>query len=250
MICFFFLIIVCVIILFENNVSFSILFGPFILFYYRVVRNRNKNRKELMESIASNEGGGNLKDIIATPSLYICYATGFVRYYDYRVSHIPSHHIRNWIYRNLYLMKLHKSATIYYGAQIRKPFNIKIGKGTTIGDNAILDGRNGIEIGCNVNLSSNVSIWTEQHDHRDPWFRCETQKKEKVVIGDRAWLGPNTIILHDVKIGEGAVVAAGAVVTKDVGDYQIVGGIPAKVIGERNHNLLYDNSKGIYNPFL
>ena len=178
------------------------------------------------------------------------YVTGFIRYYDYRVGKIPSHHIRNFIYRYVYLMDIEPTVTIYYGAQIRKPFKIKIGSGSTIGDNAILDGRNGIEIGNNVNLSSNVSIWTEQHDHRDPWFRCETQKKEKVVIGDRAWIGPNTIILHDVKIGEGAVVAAGAVVTKDVGDYQIVGGIPAKRIGERNHNLLYDNDKGIYNPFL
>jgi len=127
---------------------------------------------------------------------------------------------------------------IYYGAEIRNPYGLQIGKGSIIGDNAILDARNGIKIGNNVNFSSNVSIWSEQHDHRDPYFR-NTQKKKMIEIGDRVWIGPNTIILHSVNIGEGAVIAAGAVVTKDVPPYAIVGGVPAKIIGERNHDLRY-----------
>lgn len=127
---------------------------------------------------------------------------------------------------------------IYYGAEIRNPYGLHIGKGSIIGDRAILDARNGINIGNNVNLSSNVSIWSEQHDHRDPLFR-NSQKKKIINIGDRVWIGPNTIILHSVNIGEGAVVAAGAVVTKDVPPYTIVGGVPAKIIGERNHDLRY-----------
>ena len=45
-----------------------------------------------------------------------------------------------------------------------------------------MDGRNGIKIGENVVFASNVRIWTEQHDHRDPWFRCETQKHNPVII--------------------------------------------------------------------
>ena len=61
---------------------------------------------------------------------------------------------------------------------------------------------------------------------------------------------PWQIILHSVAIGEGAVVGAGAVVTKSINSYDIVAGIPAKKIGERNRNLLYDNNLGIYNPFL
>ena len=232
----------------ENNLIFAIVFSPLVHVYMLMSRRRDQK----LISYSNNKLGNNEKcpPQSGRPSVIVLYVTGFVRYYDNRVNRIPSHHIRHYIYRHIYLMKIAKSATIYYGAQIRKPFKIKIGPGTTIGDNAILDGRNGIEIGSNVNLSSNVSIWTEQHDHRDPWFRCETQIKDKVIIGDRAWLGPNTIVLHDVQIGEGAVVGAGAVVTKNVDDYAIVGGIPAKKIGERNHYLLYDNSSGIYNPFL
>jgi len=167
------------------------------------------------------------------------YVSSFISYYLYRVSLTPSHHIRNFIYRSVCGMKMAKKAVIYYGAEIRMPSNIIIGKGSIIGDNSILDGRNGITVGENVVFASNVRIWTEQHDHRDPWFRCETQEHKPVIIDDRAWIGSHTIILHSVHIGEGAVVAAGAVVTHDVPPYAIVAGIPAKQVGERNHDLQY-----------
>ena len=117
---------------------------------------------------------------------------------------------------------------------------IKIGKGTIIGENAILDGRAGLEIGNNVNFSSNVRIWTLQHDYRDPDFACNPEHYGPVKICDRAWIGPHTIILHDVTVGEGAVIAAGAVVTKDVLPYTLVGGGPAKQIGIRPRGLRYE----------
>lgn len=164
----------------------------------------------------------------------------FTRYYDYRLSRVPSHHYRYFVYRHVYHVCMAEKVVIYHGTEIRSPFLIKIGKGTIIGDNAILDGRNGIVIGENVNFSSNVSIWTEQHDHRDAYFRCETQQKKPVVIHNRAWIGPNTILLHSIEIGEGAVVAAGSVVTKSVEPYTIVAGVPAKKIGERSHDLRYE----------
>jgi acetyltransferase-like isoleucine patch superfamily enzyme len=175
--------------------------------------------------------------------------TGFSRYYIWLVSRIHSHHIRDFIYKDIMGVKMAKTVTIYSCVEFRDPFKITIGEGSSIGDNVILDGRNEINIGKSVNFSSNVSIWTEQHDHRDPYFRCETQSKSPVIIGDRCWLGPNSIILHSVKIGEGAVVAAGAVVTKDVPPFCIVGGIPAHVIGTRNKDLRY-NFDGSYLPFM
>nr|WP_297646051.1 DapH/DapD/GlmU-related protein [uncultured Treponema sp.] len=58
-------------------------------------------------------------------------------------------------------------------------------------------------------------------------------------MGDYAFIGVNVTVLHSVKIGKGAVVCAGAVVTKDVPDFAVVAGIPAKVIGTRNENLNY-----------
>jgi acetyltransferase-like isoleucine patch superfamily enzyme len=94
-------------------------------------------------------------------------------------------------------------------------------------------------MGENVNLSSNVSIYTEQHDHRDPWFRCTNGGNKKVIIGDRVWIGSNVIVLPGVKIGEGAVCCAGCVVTKDVKPYAVVTGIPAKKVNERPKDLHY-----------
>lgn len=135
-------------------------------------------------------------------------------------------------------MDLQKETVIYYGLEFRDGKKLKIGS-SIIGDKALLDSRNGIEIKDNVNISSNVSIYTEQHDHRDPEFKCNSDESFKVVIDDRAWIGPNVIILPGVHIGEGAVVAVGAVVTKSVPPYTIVAGIPAKKIGDRNKNLTY-----------
>ena len=135
-------------------------------------------------------------------------------------------------------MDLKKNTVIYYGLEFRDGNKLKIGS-SIIGDKALLDSRNGIEIKDNVNISSNVSIYTEQHDHRDSEFKCNSDDSFKVVIDDRAWIGPNVIILPGVYIGEGAVVAAGAVVTKSVSAYEIVAGIPAKKIGDRNRNLTY-----------
>lgn len=169
----------------------------------------------------------------------------------YWIAQIPSHHIRNFFYRHIYLVQMGKHVTIYFGAEIRNPTGLKIGDGSIIGDNAILDARAGIEIGKNVNCSSNVRIWTLQHDWRDPNFNCTQEHYGPVKICDRAWIGPHTIILHDVTIGEGAVVAAGAVVTKDVPPYTLVGGIPAKTLGDqqRPQNLVYE-FKGEHARFL
>ena len=92
-------------------------------------------------------------------------------------------------------------------------------------------------------------MWTDQHDYNDPDFKLKNGKRGPIRIGDRAWIGPNVIILHSVTIGEGAVVAAGAVVTKDVPPYTLVGGVPAKVIGERNRRLRYEFKGNNYTPF-
>ena len=164
---------------------------------------------------------------------------GYLRYFIFKVGYIPSHLIRNFIYRKVLLVNMAEYAIIYYGSEIRAPYNLKIGKGSIIGDKSILDARNGIEIGENVNFSSNVHIWTEQHDHRDPYYDCNSGATFKVTIGNRVWIGPNVTILPKVTIGEGAVVGAGSVVTKDVEPFTIVAGLPAKKIGERNKELKY-----------
>lgn len=158
---------------------------------------------------------------------------------------IPSQTIRQFIYKNVFNVKIGKKAVIYGRAEIRSPENLSIGDYSIIGHDAVLDARAGLEIGKNVNFSSGVWIWTMQHDPQDPNFGV---KQGKVTIKDYAWVSCRTVILPGVTIGQGAVVAAGAVVTKDVPDYAIVGGIPAKVIGQRNRDLQYQ--LGDYLPFI
>lgn len=171
------------------------------------------------------------------------YVYGYVRYLGIRTGMIPSMRIRLFIYRVILMVKIDKNAIVYYGAELRAATGLHIGEGSIIGDCARLDARFGIEIGKNVNLSTGVWIWTAQHDYNSPTFATEG-KCGKVIIGDRAWIGSRVIVLPGVTIGEGAVVASGAIVTKDVEPYALVGGIPAKKIGERNRNLVYEFDGG------
>lgn len=107
-----------------------------------------------------------------------------------------------------------------------------IGNDVKFNRNVDIDFSGGIQIGNDVWISQNVVI--ETHDHipsRKPKSEWSL-KTTPLTIEDGVWLGANAIVLGAVTvIGKGAVVAAGAVVTKDVGEYMVVGGIPARVIG-------------------
>ncbi len=163
---------------------------------------------------------------------------GWSRYMMFKIGVVPSLHFRKCIYKILGA-KIGHDVVFHFKTEVRAPEHLVIGRGTIIGDNAILDARGGLVFGSNVNLSSNVSIYTLQHDHRDPDFKC-TKLDAKVTIGDRAWLGSNCIILPGVSVGEGAVCCAGCVVTKDVEPYTVVAGIPARKVNERPKNLRYN----------
>lgn len=155
---------------------------------------------------------------------------------NYFISCFPSHLVRNFFLKVTGL-KLGRRSIIYGKFEIRNQWKIKVGKNTSIGHKCTLDGRGGITIGNNVNMSSEVMVWTWQHDYNDPNFGITAGE---VIIEDYAWISARTIILPNTKIGKGAVVAAGAVVTKNVEPFDIVAGIPAKVIGKRNQNLEYN----------
>ena len=163
------------------------------------------------------------------------------RFVLFQIGMIPSVHLRTWLYRGVGV-KMGKNVTIHFRTEVRCPERLTLGDGTIIGDNAILDARRGLTMGRNVNLSSNVSIYTLQHDHRDPYFGLPSEDKLKlsVEIDDRAWLGANVIVLPGVHIGVGAVCCAGCVVTKDVEPFAVVAGIPARKVNERPHNLKYE----------
>lgn len=157
---------------------------------------------------------------------------------------IPSQTIRHLVLKSHGLV-LGKNSLIYMGLEIRVPKNVKIGSNTTIGHNALLDGRGSLFIGNNVNLSSEVMIWTMQHDPQSSEFQATSAP---VIVEDYVWISTRAIVLPGVTLGEGAVVSAGAVVTKNVEPHTIVAGVPAMPIKERNRSLTYQlgTSQGMW----
>ncbi len=127
-------------------------------------------------------------------------------------------------------MKIGKGSVIHMWANFFNPNKIQIGDDSIIGDHCFLDGRDSLKIGNHVDIASQVLIYNSEHDVNDANFKAITAPVE---IGDYAFIGPRVTVLPGVKIGKGAIVAAGAVVTKEVEAFKIVGGVPAKEIGER-----------------
>jgi maltose O-acetyltransferase len=137
---------------------------------------------------------------------------------------------RKLVYR-LAGLKIGRGSKIHFGARFFEPRNIQIGQDTLVGEFAFLDGRAPLKIGNHVDIASQVLIYTSEHDVHSADMR---PIEAPVEIADFCFIGPRAIILPGVKIGKGAVVAAGAVVTKDVSARKIVAGVPAREIGERN----------------
>jgi len=143
--------------------------------------------------------------------------------------YVPSHFFRRLCYR-LAGMRIGRDSTIHMWANFFEPAGVEIGEDTVIGDHCFLDGRALLRIGSHVDIASQVLIYNSEHDIESRDFRAV---EAPVEIDDYVFIGPRAIILPGVKIGKGAVVGAGAVVTKDVAPFKIVGGVPAKEIGER-----------------
>jgi acetyltransferase-like isoleucine patch superfamily enzyme len=132
------------------------------------------------------------------------------------------------------------TTTIMLGTEVFKPERLTIGPNTIIGRRCLLDCRGSpVTIGRNVNISSQVILVCGKHDVQSPLFE---HSFAPIVIEDYAWVSLRSIVLGGVRIGTGAIVAAGSVVTKDVEPYAIVGGSPARQIGERTHDLRYELS--------
>jgi acetyltransferase-like isoleucine patch superfamily enzyme len=110
--------------------------------------------------------------------------------------------------------------------------NIEVGDNFFIGFGCVLNGGGGIKIGNNVLIAQGVKIYSDQHRYNKKEVDIIFQGSDSrpVYIDNNVWLCANCVILPGVHIGTGSVVGAGAVVTKDVGPYSVVGGVPAKII--------------------
>jgi acetyltransferase-like isoleucine patch superfamily enzyme len=124
---------------------------------------------------------------------------------------------------------------IYEGVKIWYPYRITIGDDTTLNEGVYLNGFGGLTIGSGVRIGHGTSILTSDHvidDLSRPIHEAGLLAKA-VTIGDDVFIGCKVTILGGVTVGSHAVIAAGAVVTRDVPEYGVAAGVPAKVIADR-----------------
>lgn len=155
------------------------------------------------------------------------------------VTKLPIHFLRMVYLKKIIGVKIGDSCFIHMG--VRFEGNIEMGNNTVIGRNCILKGD--ITIKNNVSITAETYIFTSSHIVNSPDFSCFYKN---VIIEDYAWIGARATILPGVRIGKGAVLGATSTATKDIPDYAIFAGIPAKQIGVRSTLLNY---KLEYFPF-
>ena len=186
---------------------------------------KDKDGKTLTTSEIFGKVINRIKNIFLEFEVFLLHIVGLV----------PSHCCRRFFYR-LAGIKIGKGSAIHTGARFYDPRNISIGEDSIIGEGAVLDGRDQLSIGNHVDIATEVMIYNSEHDVNNENF---TATNAPVKIEDYVFIGPRVIILAGVTVGRGAIVGAGAVVTKDVPPYAIVGGVPAKIIGERRNKDLH-----------
>ena len=151
------------------------------------------------------------------------------------VNKIPFPEVRMPLYRQAG-MKVDPTSNIMMYAFVLDARNITVGPNCIIGPFTTLDGRGTLTIGRNVNIAGEVLTIGGHHLVDSP---TAEGLLGKVVIEDNAWIAMRTTILPGVTIGEGAYVAAAALVNRNVEPYTLVGGVPAKKIRDRSRDIQY-----------
>ena len=164
--------------------------------------------------------------------------------YNSGFGRIPSRTLR-YGYLKAWLGGYGQGTSVQMGNRFLNGRKVFLGERNVINWGCVLDGRKfAIRTGSDVSIGPEATILTLGHDPQSPDF---ADLGGDVTIGNHVWIACRALILPGVRIGEGAVVAAGAVVTRDVEPYTIVAGVPARKVGERNRDLRY---KLDYHPFL
>jgi len=134
------------------------------------------------------------------------------------------------------LAKLGPGVAIRWPTKIGNPSNTYFAENVSINPGFVSKGTGKLTLGAHVHLGENITVITDNHNFERP--DCLPYDKRKiakdVTIGDCVWIGDRVLILPGVSVGEGAILAAGAIVTKDVPTLAIVGGAPAKVLRYRD----------------
>lgn len=148
---------------------------------------------------------------------------------------LPANRLRCLLWRGLGA-RIGRRTSIHRNCRFYRPSHVEVGDHCVILRDVLLDGRRNLTLGDNVNISEGVLIFSLHHDMSSPTFEAVGGP---VVIGDHVFVGARAILLPGVTVGRGAVVAAGAIVTKDVDPFAIVGGVPARQMGTRPDVLSY-----------
>jgi acetyltransferase-like isoleucine patch superfamily enzyme len=143
---------------------------------------------------------------------------------------MPGHLLRRLVLVKLVRAAVHGDISLERGVRVTGKGGVEIGSETNVNAGVVLDGRGGLRIGSKVNISPEALILSAEHDPRSPDF---AGVEAPVVIGDRVWIAARAMVLPGSTIGEGAVVAAGAVVRGEVDPWSIVAGNPARKTGDR-----------------
>jgi len=128
-----------------------------------------------------------------------------------------------------------KKVVIFPGCVLHWLENCEIGENVSIHDFCYIDAIGGIKIGDNTRIAHNCSLITGQHKYNIPGRAIINSgyTTARISIGSDVWLGTGVVVLPGVAIGDGSIVGANSVVTKDVAPYSLVGGVPAKFIKSR-----------------
>jgi maltose O-acetyltransferase len=135
--------------------------------------------------------------------------------------------------------KINYGSSIFMDCVFDTTGNFTIGTNSVINAKCRIDNRGKITIGDNVSISQEVVILTADHQLNSPGFEGQVRP---VTIDNYAWIGTRAMILPGCIIGKGAVIAAGAVVTKSVPPFSVMAGVPAKFVRSRNENINYQFS--------
>lgn len=131
---------------------------------------------------------------------------------------------------------------VSFNTRILEPNRIRVGTRSTIPNSSFIDGRGGLTIGDDCLLGFENIILTSSHcvDRVDVNVVDQGMVSAPVFIGDDVWTGCRVVILPGVRIGSHAVIGAGSVVTKDVPEWAVAAGVPAKVIRDRRDDRVID----------
>ena len=151
------------------------------------------------------------------------------------ITHLPGHWLR-LLWLRVLGAKLGRGVCVFRGTTVIGAQELVLGDRVQIGFRVVLDARGGLTVGEDVLVSSDSQLLTANHNVDSDDFERQVARIE---IADHAWIATRAIVLAGVSVGQGAVVSAGGVATRDVPARTVVGGVPARRVAERSGGIDY-----------